>query len=408
MIEPDRDIFSYVDEDPPPVKKDGPLGGLRLAVQPSIAVRGWPSDAGSLSLEGYKALEDAYVVRRLRDCGALVRGSTRMCELGFGMVGNTSAAAVTGGHADAVLMIDTMGESRTEAAAAGLVGYKPSYGIVSRSGLTGLIPSMECCSLVAGTLGDAGRVMEVLSCFDCDDYSMPEIQVPVFDRASADGPDAKPLGVLRESLDQMEKKQAEAFRAALAKIESCGLATVEVSLKDFDLVTTVHGIIGSVEASSCTGKYDSVRYGRRAASANSWNEMYIASRREFFGMPLKAYIFQGAYFQYQNYRAFINACRVRGSLIREMGNLFKEVDALIFPTLIPGLRPEGVTSVKKVYDLFAWTVLASLTGRPSVTIPGFVMDDGCDHGLQMVGPHLGDARLLSLAGRLASCVKGSC
>ena len=135
-------IFSYMDPAPPRASENGILTGLTVAIQPNLSVRGWPAQAGSRALEGFTAIEDATVVERLRQAGATIKGATYMSELGLGLTGNTGADALKNNKADIVLITDNLGESRVSACAAGVFGFKPSYGIESRFGLIGLIPSM--------------------------------------------------------------------------------------------------------------------------------------------------------------------------------------------------------------------------------------------------------------------------
>ena len=123
---------------------DGNLQGLKIAIQPNISVAGWPTDAGSNALFNFTALEDATLVERLRRDGASLCGSLRTSEFGFGLAGNKAGAALKSQEADVELVMDLMGESRLAAALASVCGFKPSYGLVSRYGLVGLVPSMEC------------------------------------------------------------------------------------------------------------------------------------------------------------------------------------------------------------------------------------------------------------------------
>ena len=122
----------------------GELRGLSISFQPNMSVCGWPTTAGSRALEGFTAVYDATAVERLKQAGANVKGSIRMSELGFGLAGDTGAEILSSGRADCVLMTDTMGEARVSACLADAFGFKPSYGLVSRFGLIGLVPSMEC------------------------------------------------------------------------------------------------------------------------------------------------------------------------------------------------------------------------------------------------------------------------
>src|SRR5574340_213593 len=142
------DIFAYVDPSPPAAQA-GPLAGQPVAVQATLSVRGWPTGAGSASLGGYVALEDATVVARLRQAGAIIVGNLRTNEFGFGPDSDGVGTVLAAGEAGVVLMTDISGEARLAAAHAGVFGFKPTAGIVSRFGLIGLMPSLEGLGLVA-------------------------------------------------------------------------------------------------------------------------------------------------------------------------------------------------------------------------------------------------------------------
>lgn len=394
------ELFSYVDAAPPATA--GALAGKSVVIQPNMSVRGWPTEAGSAALEKFVALEDATVAERLRAAGATIVGSTRMAELGFGLVGDTTPRVLAEGHCDVALVTDTMGEARHVAAMAGAVGFKPSYGIVSRFGLIGLVPSMECYGVVASSAADAAAVMAALAGFDERDPSMRDAELPAFAGASVEQDEAIVAGVVRECTDALDSVEADAFRSVLPRLAQAGLKIQEVSLPGFDLFAAVHNVVGSTEASSSAGKYDSVRYGHRAAGAENWNEMYLESRAECFGGLVKRYLFQGAYFQFENYAAFENACKVRRRLVEETHAAFEKVDVLLCPTRRPGRDAGAANTIEATYDAFALTLPANVVGNPSLSVPNFVAGAGLDLGLQIVAPPLADARLLALGARLAN------
>ena len=389
--------FAHVDPSPPSAA-GGPLGGKTVAIQPNLSVRGWPTEAGSTALERFVAVEDATAVQRLRAAGATLVGSARMAELGFGLAGDAMAEALT--DCDVALITDTMGEARHTAATAAAFGLKPSYGIVSRFGLIGLVPSMECLGVAARSASDVAAVMAALAGPDERDPSMRGEEAPDF-AGAGETPSMPVAGTIRECTSALEPEEAEAFRAAVARLEAAGLRTEEVSLPDYDLLRVVHNLVGAAEASSAAGKYDSVRYGHRAAGAENWNAMYLASRAESFGPLVKSYLFQGAYVQFEDYPAFENACRIRRRLVRQTDALFETVGVLVLPTRRAGADAAAAASVDEVYDAFALTLAANVTGHPALTVPGLVRDGDADLGLQLIGPPLADARLLGLGARLA-------
>lgn len=397
-------IFSYMDPAPPRASENGILTGLTVAIQPNLSVRGWPAQAGSRALEGFTAIEDATVVERLRQAGATIKGATYMSELGLGLRGATGANALQNNEADIVLITDTLGESRVSACAAGVFGFKPSYGIVSRFGLIGLIPSMECCGILAKKLADVSRVISVIAGNDSRDLSMPEfgpeLKLPDFSRVFEAKKPARFCGVIKECLETMEKDEQSAFEAAILKLAKRGIQPIEVSLKDFNMVRTAHNIIGAVEASSSAGKYDSVRYGHRAAGSKNWNEMYLNSRAESFGMPIKSYLFQGSYFQHENYNAFVDAARIRRRLSAELDQALENADFFMLPTIRKAIDPFTAGTVNEIYDSFPWTPIANITGHPAITLPRMVTCKDMDLGMQIIGPRFKDANMLSLSAQL--------
>ena len=400
------DIFTYIDPEPPAAVSGGHLEGVKVAVQPTMAVQGWPTEAGSVALERYVALEDATVIERLRKGGATIIGSTRMSELGFGFTGDTSARAVSDGAADIALVMDTMGNARISASSANLFGFKPSYGIISRLGLIGLVPSMECFGIIAKTPREITAVLSAIAGADDHDFSMAE-EFPDFGAFDDSTVENVTLGVVREALELLDQDACRAFKASLSRLEETGITLREVSLEEYGLFGTIHNVIGSVEASSSAGKYDGVRYGHRAQAAKNWNEMYLKSRGESFGTPVKAFLFQGAYFQFKNYEAFENACRIRSRLVRLTESLYETVDYLILPMRHNNVSASGMKTIHELYELCSHALPANVTGAPAVYMPGGLFGRETDPGFQLFAPRLGDARLLAFATHLVNKAGGN-
>jgi len=295
-----------------------------------------------------------------------------------------------------------MGEARISALNAGLAGFKPSYGIISRFGLIGLVPSMECYAIAAETTEKMMAVLEAISGEDDRDPSMRRGVDLDFTRVEASD-SAVSVGIIREWIDSLGPGEMEAFNASISRLKSGGGRIEEISLPDFDLFGPAHNVIGAVEASSSAGKYDSVRYGHRAAAAEKWNDMYLKSRAESFGPTVKSYLFQGAYFQFENFTAFTNACRVRRRLCRKIGEIFENVDLLAGPARRSGPDAAAAGTIEEIYEAFALTLPANVVGLPSICIPGPEVGSSADPGLQLVGPPLSDLRLLSFAGKVFGC-----
>jgi aspartyl-tRNA(Asn)/glutamyl-tRNA(Gln) amidotransferase subunit A len=384
-------VFVYRNPEPGP-PGNGTLAGLRVAVQPNISVTGWPAEAGSRALERYRAVEDATLIRRLRAAGVHLCGSTRMSEFGFGLEGSRAGESVARTDADAELVLDLMGECRAAGLREGVCAYKPSYGLISRLGIIGLIPSMECCGIVSGSVDVIRGLLAVMAGPDGLDFSLPEEPPPDFSPGACRP--AAVIGVLAEARDSLPETERRAFDAALGELESAGFLLRELSLPDYALFPLVHGIVGSVEASSSAGRYDSVRYGVRAPGAGNWNDMYLESRREAFGLVVKSYLLQGAFFQFKRYGAYEDACRIRARLLLGMDRLLGEADLLVLPA--PGAAPRA-GRLGEVLASFDLSMFANVTGQPVLCLPA---GERGGAGFQLAGARRGDARVLEAGERL--------
>jgi aspartyl-tRNA(Asn)/glutamyl-tRNA(Gln) amidotransferase subunit A len=376
------------------------MAGLRVVVQPNLSVEGWPCAAGSRALAGYTALEDATAAARLSRAGAALIGSSHMAELGFGLAGDTTAQVIAENQADLALIGDTLGEARVAAAATGLFGFKPSFGLISRYGLIGLVPSMECIGLAAG---DPGRIQAALAAMagaDANDASMPDDCLPGLTGSTAGAPPVRQAGIIAESLDDLSQSEREAFQASADRLTAVGVALKTVHLTLYPLFQVAHQVIAAVEASSSAGKYDGVRYGHRSPTGKNWNEMYLNTRAESFGSRIKPFLFQGAWFQFHDYPAFEAACRLRGRLVRAVTDLLEEVDLLVLPTRQPGRDAAQADTLAATYSAFARTLPASLAGLPALQVPHTQLAAPTDPGLQLIGRRLDDARLLALGAQL--------
>jgi aspartyl-tRNA(Asn)/glutamyl-tRNA(Gln) amidotransferase subunit A len=400
-------VFTYVNPSPSSFVDRGPLHGMAIAIQPSISVRGWPAEVGSLALKGFSAIEDATVIERLKNAGASLVGSTKMSELGLGLNGDTAGRILAEGKADVVLMVDMMGEGRIVASLVGAYGIKPTNGIVSRYGLIGLVPSMECISILTRNATCLATVMDVITGYDERDFSMDDTVLSFPNASAGENTSIRSIGVVKEYIEILNVEESKVFFGGIEKLLAQGYTIREVSLPDFYLFRDVHHIVGAVEASSSCGKYDGVRYGHRTATAKNWNDMYLKSRCESFSVLMKTYLFQGAYFQFENYAAFEKAGRIRARMLKEINDVFTGVDALTFATSRKQAhQEENIKTVGDIYHDCLLTLPANVMGLPAIQIPGFIHDENTDFGIQIMGPPLSDSRLLSLAARLSFVSQG--
>lgn len=400
------DLLAYRPATPLQEAATGPLAGKTILIRPDLCVAGWLTDAGSRALKGFHAVTDAAIVTRLKAAGASFAGSTRMAELGFGLNNDAMVRALSADHAHIGLMTDTMGEVRVAACCAGWFGFKPSYGLISRSGLIGLAPSMECVGVLAGDLSDIAAVLGVMAGPDENDFSMSDDPPPDFSNLEPSAKTTLRIGVPLECRDRLGPSGAAAFSAALDAMAGAGVEIIEVNLPGFDLFPVVHQIVAAVEASSAAGKYDGVRYGFRAEAAKNWNEMYIKSRAEAFGIRIKAFLFQGAYFQFQDYPAFENACMLRRRLVEETDKFFEQIDMLALPTRQGDADPFQAESVSDTYAAFGLTLTANVAGMPALHIPGTGRQGSMDFGMQLIGPRMADVSVLAAGLNLSTHIQG--
>lgn len=367
----------------------GKLAGMTVAVQSGIGVAGWPMDPGSDALAGFKAPENAAVVERLQQNGAFLAGLSRSSEFGLGLDAESAAGrAIEQKDARAEIMLDLAGEARLAACRNGIWGFKPTWGLVPKVGIAGLIPSMEACGILAGAPEDIRLILSAVAGPDDREFSQPAFSYA--DAATADiQPDRITLGVVEEAKASLPGDEQKAFDEELAQLQKAGFKVKMLSWPDYGLCGLVHRIVGSVEASSSAGRYDSVRYGKRAPGAKNWNDMYLQSRGAFFKTLLKSYLIQGAYFQFERYDAYENACRIRARLCKEFSRLFEQVDALVFPVQ----KPDAPETLEGLYDQFKSTAHANVTGCPALTAAPFAAGGPA---LQFVGALKDDVRILAL------------
>lgn len=384
-------IFFYHHQEKADTAQKGVLRNIKIAIQPNISVKGWPTEACSPALAGFKALEDAAVVERLAREGAEIVGSTRMSEFGFGLKDSQAGKALGEKSADAELMLDLAGESRLAAARTGVCGFKPGYGLISRIGLVGLIPSMETCGILANDIKCIREILQTIAGPDERDFSLPDEKTPDFSSSPIE-PKATVLGIIKEVIQNMSSDQRKSWEEQLDELKKAGFQIQELSFPDFFYFLLVHQIVGSVEASSCAGRYDSVRYGHRTPGAKNWNEMYLQSRGAAFGTLLKSYLLQGAFFQFERYNAYEDACRLRARLVKDMQNISGQVDFLVLPT-VSATAGEKDDTLADLYAQSMYTAFANVTGQPALYIPS--VSGAKQKGLQFIAPRLDDGRLLA-------------
>lgn len=403
--------------------KEAPLVcGVPIAVKDVLTLQGAPTTAGSKILEGFMPPYTGTAVGKLLASGAVVVGKTNCDEFAmgssnehsaYGPVGNPwdtsrvpggssggSAATVAARTVPMALGTDTGGSIRQPASLCGVVGFKPTYGRVSRYGLIAFASSLDQIGPFTTTVRDAAITYEAIAGADpMDSTTSTRAVEPVLDALNGSISGMK-LGVPKEYFsDGIDAGVREKVEKAIAVLQdTLGAKIVEVSLPSTDLALSVYYIIAPAECSSNLARFDGIRYGVRIQDG-SLHASYRATRGTLFGQEVQRRIMLGTYVLSSGYydAYYRRAQKVRTLIAQEFTSVFETVDALVCPTSPTVAFPKGAKSDPlSMYLLDALTIPVNLAGLPGISVPcGF--SDGLPVGLQVIGPRFADGRVLQIA-----------
>lgn len=399
----------------------GLLACVPIAIKECISTRGIETTCSSRILRGYVPPYDAHVVERLKAEGAIVMGKTNMDEFAMGTSTETScfgptrnpwdldtvpggssggsAAAVSGGEAPCALGSDTGGSVRCPASFCGIVGLKPTYGLVSRYGLIAYANSLEQIGPLTNTVEDTALLMEIIAGHDWRDSTSAD-KGNYLQELKA-GVQGLKIGIPKEYFGEGVDKQVEkAVWDAISTLESLGAAWKEVSLPHTRYALAAYYVIAMSEASSNLARFDGLRYGLRKDEDQDWHTTYSEIRAEGFGPEVKRRILLGTYALSAGYygRYYLKALKVRTLIKDDFLRAFKDVDLIAGPTMpIPAFRiGERINDPLSLYLADVFTVPINLAGVPAVSLPcGFA--GHLPIGLQLIGRHFQEDLLLRAA-----------
>ena len=405
-------------------EKIGEIEGIPIAIKDNILVEDYKCTAGSKILENYIATYDATVIKKLKQSGAVILGKTNLDEFGMGSSTENSAFGVvknpidetrvpggsSGGSAVAVaadlclaaLGSDTGGSVRQPASFCGVVGFKPSYGMVSRYGLIAMASSLDQVGAIAKNVEDAKVLFDTIK--GKDEMDSTTIQEAEY-RQHKIGYENLRIGILKECFSEgLDREAKEKIEKSIKNFEKVGAALEEVSVPHIDDGLAVYYIIMPAEVSANLARYDGIKYGfaarnKKQETKNNLLDSYLKTRAQGLGEEVRRRIMLGTYSLSAGYRDayYGKAQKVRALIKKEFDNIFKRVDILLAPTTpTPAFKIGEKEDPLSMYLSDIYTVPINLAGLPAISIPIDKVGN-LPIGLQIIGPQFYDELVFETA-----------
>jgi aspartyl-tRNA(Asn)/glutamyl-tRNA(Gln) amidotransferase subunit A len=402
----------------------GPLAGVPIAIKDVIVTSGVKTTCGSRLLAEYIPPYDATAVTRIEEAGGVILGKTNCDEFAmgssnensaFGPVRNPvapdrvpggssggSAAVVAQGTAVVSLGSDTGGSIRQPASFCGVVGVTPTYGRVSRYGLTAFASSLDHIGPFARTVKDAATVLSVIAGRDPCDSTSADAPVPDYTSNLTGSVNGLKLGLPVEYLKHLTSETGDLIAKGVDQLKLLGCQVREISLPSTEYAIACYYIIATAEASSNLARYDGVRYTFRSPASDTLSDMYRNTRGEGFGAECKRRIMLGTYVLSAGYydAYYLKAQKVRTLITRDFANAFEEVDAIVAPVSpFPAFKlGEKVDDPLAMYLSDIFTITGSLAGIPCMSVPCGNTAEGLPVGMQILTKHFDESTMFRLAG----------
>lgn len=402
----------------------GKLAGMVIGIKDNICYKGHKVSASSKILEGFESLYNATVVDRLIAEDAIIIGRTNCDEFAmgsanensaFGVVRNPvntdcvpggssggSAAAVAADLCQATLGSDTGGSIRQPASFCGVVGYKPTYGVVSRNGLIAYASSFDQIGPLTKSVYDAALITEVIGGKDPFDSTSSSREVPAYSQEKADDK-PKRIAYLKQYLDKkgIDKEVKQELLDTIEKLKADGHRVEAVDFPFLDALVPTYYVLTTAEASSNLARFDGVHFGYRSELSDSLETTYKKSRTEGFGTEVKRRIMLGTFVLSSGYydAYYTKAQRVRALISKRTEEILSDYDYIITPTTPHTAfeigRENNDPTVAYLEDIF--TVHANITGQPAISIPKGKHSNGMPIGIQLMTGKFNDASLFSFS-----------
>lgn len=401
------------------------LYGIPAAVKDNICLKDGKTSCSSRVLKNFISPYSATVIKKLEEAGSVIFGKTNLDEFAMGsstetsFIGPThnpwdievipggssggSAAAVAADEAIFAIGSDTGGSIRQPAACCGVVGMKPSYGLVSRYGLVAFASSLDQIGPITKDVYDAALVLGVIAGSDRrDSTSIPDLPKKDYTTSLSAKVKGMRIGLPREYfLSGLDSEVEEAVREAVSLLEKSGAEIMDISLPHTEYCLPAYYIIATAEASANLARYDGMRFGYRTSSQMDLGQMYERTRGEGFGDEVKRRIMLGTYALSAGYYEayYLKAQKVRTLIKNDFDEAFKKVEAIITPTIpAPAFKiGEKIDNPLQMYLSDIFTISVNLAGLPAISLPCGLSKGKLPIGLQIIGSYLGEGKVLNLA-----------
>jgi len=409
----------------------GSCMGMPISIKDNMCVKGTKTTCASKMLENFVAPYDATVVSKLKDEDAIIIGKTNLDEFAMGLStefsaygpsknpwnidyvpggsSGGSAVAVIANESIASLGSDTGGSVRNPASFCSVVGYKPTYGLISRYGLISYSNSIEQIGPITKTVEDTAFLLNMIAGKDSQDNTTVDNQNEDYLQGIDSGVEGKKIGIIKEMTQEgVDAQVSSALTKAISNLESLGVKFEEISLDMVEYSVAAYYTITATEAGSNLARYDNLRYGYDFDLEGYEFNSYISKARKNFGPEVTRRMILGGFVPSAGHagKYFLKAMKVKSKLTAEVNDALKKVDMLISPTvpILPFKFGEKIDDPVALFLVDSNTVTANLTEKPAISIP-FEISNGLPIGIQLMANSMQDKMLLQAAYALQTTVK---